>query len=107
MAVAKRLPHVHHRQPDTRGFPGSQRLVELRHAGLGTILAAEPDGAFADQIAHHDPVGVALADRYLVDADRFWPRQANALELLGHVLLVQRLYRLPVELEFPGHIADR
>ena len=68
--VAKRLPHVHHRQANALGLLRAQPVVELRHARLRAVLAAEPDRAPANQVAHHDAVGVALADRDLVDADR-------------------------------------
>jgi len=50
---------------------------------------------------------VALADRYLVDANRAGARRAGALELGPHVLHLQRLDRVPVELQIPGDIADR
>lgn len=50
---------------------------------------------------------MALADRDFVDTDRLRTGPAGALDLLGHVLLVQRLDRLPVELEFLGDIAGR
>lgn len=50
---------------------------------------------------------MALADRDFVDADRPGAGPAGTFELLGHILLVQRLDGLPVELEFLGDIADR
>jgi hypothetical protein len=50
---------------------------------------------------------VALADRDLVDADRAGTRRASALELGPHVLHLQRLDRVPVELQLTGDIADR
>ena len=50
------------------------------------------------------------ADREMGLADAGRSRQHDvpgAIELLGHVLLVQRLDRLPVQPEFPGHITHR
>jgi hypothetical protein len=42
--------------------------VELAHACLRTVLAAKPDRPAPQQIAHHDPIGVTLTDRDLVNA---------------------------------------
>ncbi len=105
--VAKRLPHVHHRQADARGFPLAKPVVELPHARFRTVLAAKPDRAFPDQVAHHDAVGVALPDRDLVDADRLGTGSTRLGKLRRHVLLLQRLDRIPVELQFLGNILDR
>src|ERR1019366_4063723 len=66
--VAKRLPHVHHRQANAVGLLLAQPIVELRHARLRAILPAEPDWPAADQVVHHDTVAMALADRDLIDA---------------------------------------
>ncbi len=104
--VAKRLPHVHHRQANAPGLLLSQPVVEQRHARLFAVLSPEPDRATANQIAHHDAVGVALADRDLVDADGFGSWPARAGELRAHVLLLQRLDRLPVKIEFLGNVLD-
>jgi hypothetical protein len=69
--VAERLPHVHHGELDFTALFRSQPIVERRHAGLGTICAAEPDRPLANQVADHDAIAVvAFADRDLVDADR-------------------------------------
>src|SRR5258706_5728807 len=105
--VAERLPHVHHGELDFAALFGPQPVVERRHAGLGTVRAAEPDRSFANQVADHDAIAVALADRYLVDANRAGARRAGALELGPHVLHLQRFDRVPVELQIPGDIADR
>ena len=105
--VAKRLPHVHHRQANAAALLLAQPVVELRHARLGAVLAAEPDRAPANQIAHHDAVGVALADRDLVDADRLGAGRARLGQLRPHVLLLQRLDRVPVEVELLGNVLDR
>src|SRR5216684_3166688 len=105
--VAERLPHVHHGELDFAALLEPQPIVERHHAGLGTILAAEPDRPLANQVADHDAVAVALADRDLVDANRSRTRRAGTLELGPHVLHFQCLDRLPVQLEFLGDIADR
>jgi hypothetical protein len=105
--VAERFPHVHHGKFDFAALFGAEPVVELRHAGLGTIRAAKPDRPFANQVADHDAIAVALADRDLVDAERAGTRRAGTLELGLHVLLLQRRDRVPVELELCGDIADR
>jgi hypothetical protein len=60
-----------------------------------------------NQVADHDAIAVALADRDLVDPDRSRTRSAGTLELAPHVLHLQRLDRVPVELELLCDIADR
>src|ERR1039457_5807317 len=105
--VAKRLPHVHHRQANAVALLLAQPVVELRHARLRAILPADPDRPAAAQVAHHDTVAMALADRDLIDADRLGPRPARAGELGLHVLLLQRLDRIPVELQLLGNVLDR
>ena len=105
--VAERLPHVHHGELDLAALFGPQPGIELRHAGFGTILAAEPDRPLAMKVADHNPIAVALADRDFVDADRLGARRAGARDLGAHVLHLQRLDRVPVELQLLGHIADR
>ena len=102
----KRLPHVHHRQTDALAFLVSQPGEELAHAGLGAVLAAEPDGTASDQIADHDTVGVALAHRDLVDADHLGGGYPRAGELRAHVLLVQLLDTVPVQVQLVGHLLD-
>ena len=49
------------------------------------------------EVADHDPVGVTLADRNLVDADHLRAGRARARELGFHVLHLQRLDRVPVQ----------
>jgi hypothetical protein len=104
--VSKWLPHVHHRQTNTLGLLVSQPAVELMHAGLRAVLTTKPDRAPADQIADHDAIGVALADRDLVDANDLGAGRTGALELHAHVLLVQLLDRMPVQVEFLGYILN-
>src|SRR5450759_1094283 len=104
--VVKRLPHVHHRQANAPGLLLSQPVVEQRHARLFAVLSPKPDRAPSNQIAHPDAVGMALADRDLVDADGFGSWPAHAGELRAHVLLLQSLDRLPVKIEFLGNVLD-
>src|ERR1700716_2368203 len=104
--VAERLPHVHHRQTKAVALLAAQPSIELRHAGLRPVLTAEPDRPLALQVADHDAIAVALADRDLVDADRLRPRPPGTRQLRLHVLLLQRLDRLPVEPQLLGHVAD-
>jgi len=84
--VAERLPHVHHGEPDFTALFRAQPIVEHHHTGLGTIRATEPDRSFANQVADHDAIAVALADRDLVNADRARTRRASTLKLGAHVL---------------------
>jgi hypothetical protein len=63
------LPHVHHGEPEPGGLPRAQPGVELIQAGLGAIGPAEPDRPLPEEITDDDPVGVALADRDLVEPD--------------------------------------
>src|SRR6202040_1364198 len=103
----KRLPHVHYREPKARALLLTEPGVELAHARLQAVLAAKPNRPAAQQIAHHDPIGVTLPDRDLVNANFLRTRRAGALELGFHVLLVERLDRVPVQLQFRCHILDR
>lgn len=104
--VLEGLPHVHHGQPDTPALFITQLLEEQVHADLRTVVPPEPDRTLPHQIADDDAVGVALADGQLVDADDLRPRRPHPAQLLGHVLLLQGLDRLPVQVGFPGDILD-
>src|SRR5713226_5089219 len=77
------------------------------HARFGAILPAEPDRPVPLQIADHDAVGVPLADRDLVDADRAWRWRPCSLELLLHVLLVEFLDGAPIQVQLAGDVLDR
>ena len=103
---AKRFPHVHHRQADACGLGFAQPVVDLRQARRRAVLTAKPDRAATDEVAHHDAVGVALADRDLVHADGLGGGVADLRQLRRHVLLLQRLDRVPVKPQFLGHVLD-
>src|SRR5437764_8033970 len=60
-----------------------------------------------NEIADHDPVAMAFPDRDLINPDRLWTWRADTLELRLHVLLVQRLDRVPVQFQFRCHFLDR
>ena len=104
--VAKWLPHIHDRQTDAACLLLAQPVVELVHAGFRTIFAAKPDRPAPNQVAHHDAVGVPLANRDLVDTNSLRTWNANPLQLYRHVLLVEFLDGLPVQMQFLGNILD-
>ena len=104
---AERFPHVHDRQPDAFRLLGAEPIIEGVHAGLRTILSAEPDRPAANQVADHDPVGMPLPDRDFVDPDGLWARRTGTLQLDAHVVLVEFLDRTPVQFQFLGDILDR
>ena len=64
-----------------------------RSCSAPAVLAAKPDRPAAQEIAHHDPISVALADRNLVNADHLRTRPARSRKLGLHVLLVEGLGR--------------
>src|SRR6185503_21025861 len=80
----KRLPHVHHSKANTRALLLAKPDVELRHAGFRSVLAAKPNRPTPQKIADHDPIGMTLADRNLVDPDGQGTRRACACELRLH-----------------------
>ncbi len=75
--VAKRLPHVHHRQPNPVGLLRPQVEKEPVQIGCGSARTADPDGTPALQVADDDPIRVALPDRQFIHADdlRRWLRR--------------------------------
>src|ERR1700758_5296789 len=77
----KRLPHVHHRQPNPRTLLRPEPGIELSHARFRAVFAAKPDRPATNEIADHDPVAVPFPDRDLVNADRLWTWRSGTLEL--------------------------
>src|SRR5215204_239310 len=104
---AERFPHVHHRKADARALLGAEPGVEPLHARLRAVTTAEPDRPATQQVADHDPVGVPLADRDLVDPDHLRAGPARARQLGLHVLHLQRLDRVPVECQLLRHVRNR
>jgi len=88
-------------------FRWAQPGVELIQARLGAIGPAEPDRPLPQEITDDDPVGVALADRDLVEPDDPRAGRPHATQLLAHVLLLERLHGVPVQAQLFGHIPDR
>ena len=85
----------------------AEPVVERSHAGLGAIGAAKPDRPPPLKVAHHNAVGVTFADGDLVDPNHLGSGLAGARQLRPHVLLLQLLDRVPIELELLGDILDR
>ena len=104
---AERLPHVHHRQANRFRSFGPQPLVKHFHARLGTIPAAKPDRSKPQQVAHDDPIRVSFANGNLVDADHLGLGATRPAQLFAHILLVQFLDRLPIQMQLFGHRLDR
>ena len=75
--VTKGFPHIHDRQINAPGFLDPQLLEKQFHAFLGAILAAKPDGAPPQQVAHDDAVGVPATNGNFIDADHFGCRRAD------------------------------
>src|ERR1700730_17357442 len=103
----KRLPHVHHSKANTRALLLAKPSVELRHAGFRSVLASKPDRSTPQKIADHDPIGMTLADRNLVDPDGQGTRPASACELRLHVLQLQRLDVMPIKRQYLRNTRDR
>src|SRR5712672_560732 len=103
---AERFPHVHHGKPNTRTLLLTEPSIELAHTCLRAVFTAKPDWAPPNEVAHHNPIVVSFADRYLVDADRLGARRARFGELRAHILHFQYLDGVPVELEFLRNVLD-
>src|SRR6516225_8979251 len=103
----KRLPHVHHCKANTCALLLAEPGVELRHARVRSVLAAKPDRPAPHKIADHDPIGMTLADRNLVDPDHQRTRRARACQLRLHILHLQRLDGVPIKRQFLRNIRDR
>src|SRR5271170_3925276 len=59
------------------------------------------------EIGHNNPIGFALSDRDLVNTNDSGPGLTSALDLLAHVLHLERLDGSPIEKMFLRHILDR
>src|SRR5258708_25469526 len=67
------------------------------HALLRAIFAPEPDRTPPIEIAHNDPVRLALSVRDLVNANDLGPGLTSPLDLLAHVLHLECLDGFPIE----------
>ncbi len=105
--LSEGLPHIHNGKPNRAALPRPQPREELVHALFRAVLAPKPDRPAPHQVAHDDAIRVSFRDRYLVDADHFRAGPSQPAELFPHVLHLQRLDRLPVQMRFLGHIFDR
>jgi hypothetical protein len=106
VAVRKGFQHVHHGQTNPATLLRPEPGVEQLQAGFRPVPATKPDRSAAQQIADDDPVGMPLADRDLVDADHQRRWAAHPAQLLAHILLVQVLDRLPIQIQFFGDGLD-
>ena len=97
------LPHVHHRQADGLAPLRAQPLIKLIQAGFRPVGATKPDRPPLLQIADHNPILMALANRDFIDPDHPWPCLRRAPQLFLHVLLIQSFDRMPVQPQLPGH----
>src|SRR5215813_12187196 len=100
-SLSKRFPHVHHCQANPCALGLSQFSEKLRQAFFRAVLTAKPDWPGFLQVAHHNPIRVSFANRYLVDADHFRSWFSRLSQLRLHVLLVELFHRVPVQFEFP------
>src|SRR5208283_1232075 len=105
--VAKRLPHIHDGEANAFSLLFTEKSVELIHARLAPVVSAEPDRPTPFQVADHDPVAVALADRDLIDPNDLRAGGADAPDLFAHVVHLQPLDGLPVQVQLCGDVADR
>ena len=105
--VTKGFPHVHDRQFNAQALFLSQRIEEQRQTRLRAIRAAKPDRSPPQQIAHHNPIGVPLADGNLINADHLGSGGARPPQLFAHILFLQFFDRSPMQVILAGHILDR
>ena len=103
--IVKRFPHIHHRKADASTPRRPKPVIELSHAHFGTILPSKPDGSATNQIAHHDAEGNRFpANRDFIDTNYLGSRCAYTRQLRPHILLVQLLDRVPIQVQIPCHI---
>jgi hypothetical protein len=100
--VAERLPHVHHGQPNPGRLLGAQVEKEPVQVGFGPSLPPDPDRAPPFQIAHHNAIGVALFDRQLIHPDDLWRGLRRLGQPRPHILGVQILDRVRMQVQQLG-----
>jgi hypothetical protein len=104
--VPKGLPPVPHRQLKPCALFLAQPGRELRQAGFGARLSAEPERTAAQEVAHHEPIGMPFADRAFVDATRFEAWSTSAGKLSAHILLIELLDAVPPQVQFRSDVRD-
>src|SRR5215475_14221443 len=86
------------------GFPSSPKN-SLRLSSERS-LPPNLDRSAPFQVAHHNPVSVTFANRYLVNADNLRLGFTGMRELRLDILLVQLFDRVPVKFKFLGYVFD-
>lgn len=105
--VTKRLPHVRDGQAHALSLLFPEKSIELIHARFAAILTTEPDRAAPFQVADHDAIGVAFADRDIINLNDLGSRSTYAADLFTHMVHFQPLDRLPVHVQLVGHVLGR
>ena len=70
-------------------------------------MAAEPDRTPPNQVADDDAVLMPFADRDFIDADHARRRRSRSTQLFPHVLLLEFLDGVSIEVQFLGHLLNR
>jgi hypothetical protein len=104
--VLKGLPHIHDGQSDLSALLSAQFLKKEIHTRFRPIFTSEPNRPLPQKITHHNPVGMPLPNRYLVDANHLRTRQPHSFQLFPHVFFFQRLHRLPVQVKLLRYIRN-
>ena len=105
--IRKGLPHIHDDEANPPALLRPQPLVKLIQAGFRAVPTAKPDRSLPQQIADDNSIGLPLANGNLIDPDDFGRRSSGPAQLLAHVLLLQFLDGLPVQMQFLGDVLDR
>ncbi len=105
--VGKRLPHVHHRELDFRGFSRAEPLEEHFQVFLFASVAAKPDGTPPIQVADNDPINMAFADGDFINADGAGSRCPGPIHQHLKILLLQIPDRIPVQTKQTRHMGNR
>jgi len=101
------FPHIHNRQLDFAGLFIPQFLKKQGQTCFRSVFTTEPNRPFPQKITNHNPAGMALSDKDFINADHLGAGHTHPPQLLPHVLLFQRLDRLPVQMQFFGNIRYR